>query len=86
MKKTGLAEFKAHLAQFVRLAKSGEEIEIHDRGVPVALLKKAQSKNRGLVVTPPSKKPSLFSKFKFRTKLISTQDVVALLCEDRVKR
>lgn len=87
MKKiAGIAEFKAHLAEFIRLAKAGKEIEIHDRGVPVALLKKSQSKTIGLIVTPPSRKIISFSKFKFRTKMRADQDVVSILSEDRSKR
>jgi antitoxin (DNA-binding transcriptional repressor) of toxin-antitoxin stability system len=86
VKIAGIAELKAHLAHFIRMAKSGNEIEIHDRGVPVALLTKFSNKSRGLIITPPSKKEALFSKFKFRSKIKTEIDAVSILLEDRAKR
>lgn len=38
MKIATISDLKAKLARYIRLVKSGEEVEIHERGIPVARL------------------------------------------------
>ncbi len=85
MKKTGIAEFKAHLAHFLRMVKSGINVEIHDRGTPVAILTKMQSQVE-LVITPPLKKKEFLKGFKSRFKKAQKIDIDSILQIDRNQR
>ena len=85
MRIAAISEFKAKLAKYLRLVKAGEQIEIQDRGIPVALLSGARKIDAVLSV-PPRRDPRLLAKMKFRTHAVRSFDVVALLAEDRAKR
>lgn len=63
MKEIGIAEFKAHLSEYVRQAKAGGTVTITDRGTPVARLvapergltiRKGKGKLRDLKLPPPN--------------------------------
>jgi antitoxin (DNA-binding transcriptional repressor) of toxin-antitoxin stability system len=69
----------------LRLVKSGEEIEIRERGVPVARLTSIK-KESVLAITPARKDPASLSKYRFSVKPKSNFDVVDMLLEDRAKR
>ena len=85
MKVAAISEFKAKLARYIRWVKSGEEIEIHERGVPVARLVSIR-KESVLSISPPRRSPNSLAKYKFSVKSESHFDVVALLLEDRDRR
>lgn len=51
MKEVGIAEFKAHLSRYLRLAQQGGSLTITDRGAPVARLGPAEE-NNGLKLRP----------------------------------
>ena len=85
MKIAAISELKAKLARYIRLVKSGEDVEIHERGVPVARLTSIR-KGSTLAITPPRKNPASLAKYRFSIKPVSKFDVVDLLLEDRAKR
>jgi prevent-host-death family protein len=85
MKIASISELKAKLARYIRLVKSGEEVEIRERGVPVARLTSIR-KESILAITPPRKNPASLAKFKFSVKPVVKFDVLDLLLEDRAKR
>lgn len=85
MKVVAVSEFKAKLAKYLRLVRTGEEIDIRDRGVPVAVLSSAK-KTTPLEFIPPRKEAERLSQLKFSVRLDSRVDVVDLLLEDRKKR
>lgn len=85
MKTAAISELKAKLARYIRLVKSGEEVEIHERGVPVARLTSIR-KEAILTITPPRKNPASLAKYRFSVKPAAKFDVVDFLLEDRARR
>jgi prevent-host-death family protein len=85
MKIAAVSEIKAKLARYLRLVKSGEDVEIRDRGVPVARLTSIK-KFSVLAITPPQKNPGTLAKYRFTVKPLAQFDVLDLLVEDRAKR
>lgn len=85
MKVVAISELKAKLARYIRLVKSGEEVEIRERGVPVARLASI-SRNSILAITLPRKDPVSLSKYRFSVKPSAKFDVVGIVLEDRAKR
>lgn len=85
MKKAALSLFKAHLAKYIRLVKSGEQIEIQDRGVPVAILSSLLFKNES-GITPARTNSRELARMKFSAKTNGEIDIVSLLRKDRDKR
>ena len=85
MKIAAVSELKAKLAKYLRLVKSGEEIEIRERGVPVAILSSIKAL-APLDIIPPRKDPSRLAQLRFSAKLSAGVDVVDFLLEDRKKR
>ncbi len=85
MKVAAVSELKAKLAKFLRLVKAGEEIEIQDRGVPVAILS-AKKSSLPLGTVAPRKAPSRLASLHFSVKLDPHVDVVDVLMQDRKKR
>ncbi len=85
MKVAAISELKAKLARYIRLVKSGEDIEIHDRGVPVARLVPL-SKASVLAITPPRRSPASLAKYRFSVRPKARFDVVEALLEDRARR
>jgi prevent-host-death family protein len=85
MKVVAISEFKAKLAKYLRLVRTGEEIDIRDRGVPVAVL--STVKNPAPVVfTAPRKDPALLAQMHFSVTLPDSVDIVGVLLEDRKRR
>jgi len=82
---TGIAELKSKLASFLRRTKAGEEIEILERGIPIARLTPIQIKS-SLTITPPRKAPELLGKYRFSVRPRKSFDILELLLEDRIKR
>lgn len=85
MKIAAISELKAKLARYIRLVKSGEDVEIRERGVPVALLTSIR-KESIIEITPARKNPASLAKYRFSVKPAAKFDVVDLLLEDRAKR
>lgn len=91
MKKTGksasvgIAELKAKLASYVRRVKSGDKIEILERGVPVAMLQPIHSKSP-LGIIPSRSQPEALSIYRFSVHPKKSFDVTELLFEDRKRR
>lgn len=85
MKIAAISELKAKLASYIRLVKSGEEVEIREHGVPVARLV-AVKKESPIAIVSPSKNPSSLAKFRFSVKPKAKFDVLDLILEDRSKR
>ncbi len=101
MKTVKSSELKAKLAQFLRLVRSGEEIEVTDRGIVIAKIigifsnKNPQSHGLSLnnnesdfeLKTIPARKPMKdLSKLKSTAKLSDkNEDVVHFLTESRRK-
>ena len=85
MKVVAVSEFKAKLAKYLRLVKSGEEIDIRDRGIPVAVLSSVP-RSTPIKFTPPRKDPSLLAQMRFSVKLAPDVDVVDFLLADRKRR
>jgi prevent-host-death family protein len=85
MKVVAVSEFKAKLAKYLRLVKTGEEIDIRDRGVPVAVLSAVKTATP-LEFTPPRKDPARLSQMHFSVKLAPEINVVDFLLADRKRR
>ncbi|MEO7164295.1 MAG: type II toxin-antitoxin system Phd/YefM family antitoxin [Bdellovibrionia bacterium] len=85
MKVVAVSEFKSKLAKYLRLVKTGEEIDIRDRGIPVAVLSAVKSASP-VKFTPPRKDPARLAQMHFSVKLAPNIDVVNFLLEDRKRR
>jgi len=81
MVKAAVSEFKAKLSSYLRLVKTGEKVEIQDRGITVGVLSGSPSAEE-LLVIPPSRNPKLLAQFKSKITLEKV-DVVQLLLEER---
>ncbi len=84
MIKAAISDFKAKLASYLRLVKSGEQIEIQDRGLSVAVVS-GLPRNEEQLMIPASKNPKLFAKLQPIVKLANL-DPVQILLEDRKRR
>ena len=81
----GIAELKARLASYLRLVKGGAEIEVLERGTPIATLRPSKSKSPS-DLTPPRRDPGLLARYQFSVHPEKTFDAVALLLEERNRR
>jgi prevent-host-death family protein len=81
----GIAELKAKLASFLRRVKSGQNIEILERGIPVAIITPLHNKPE-LDIVPPRKEPNLLSKYRFSVHPQQKFDALEILVEERRKR
>ena len=95
MKQVSVSELKNRLSHFLRLVKQGEVIEVVERSVPVAFLKRVEvgtaSKDSHLrrllrdgIVSPPKKKATRGVVHK--KALPSRTDPVRVLIEERSDR
>ena len=82
MKIAAISEVKARLAKYLRMVKSGEQVEIQERGVPVAILTSVHEAT-GAQITPPTSDARHLSKMRFSVKPKRSFDVVDLLLADR---
>lgn len=85
MKIAAVSELKAKLARYLRMVKSGEDVEIHERGVPIARLSRIKTQS-SLAITPPQKPAETMAKYRFSVKPKAKFEVVDFLREDREKR
>jgi prevent-host-death family protein len=81
----GIAELKAKLSSYLRRVKSGEEIEILERGVPVAVLHPVR-RGSPLEITPPRSDPARLARYDFSVHPNKAFDAVELILEDRRRR
>ena len=85
MKAVKTSEFKAKLAKYLRMVRNGEEIQILDRGIPIAKVS-----NNGALTDfksrSPLKDPKSLSQLKSKVSPIEEFDVVDFLLEERRKR
>lgn len=86
MKSAAISEVKAKFAQYLRLVKAGETVEIRERGVPIAVLTAIPQAEGALGILPPRRDPKLLAKMTFTVKPKKRFDIVALLMEDRRRR
>ena len=82
MRSVKTSELKANLAKYLRLARSGETIEVLDRGQPIAVIRGTEKHER-LATIPPLKSADGLSKLKSEVEEVPKTDVVRLLLEDR---
>lgn len=85
MKIAAISELKAKLSYYLRLVKTGEKVEIHDRGTPVAILSAKEDRSR-LNTVPPRKDPAALAKRKFHVHPKRKFDAAAILEEERSRR
>jgi prevent-host-death family protein len=85
MKIAAVSELKAKLARYLRLIKAGEEVEIQERGVPIAVIRSIR-KPIFLTIIPPRKRADLLGQLRFSVKPKMAFDIVNILIEDRRKR
>ncbi len=86
MTNVAISEFKAKMSHYLRLVKSGEELELRDRGVSVALIVSSQPAQEELSI-PAQKPPGDLARMKFTVKpTLKGIDIVDFLLEDRRKR
>ena len=81
----GIAELKAKLASYLRRVKSGDEVEILERGIPVAVIHSIRKSSK-IEIIPPRKDPGYLANYRFSVHPEKKFDIVALLLEDRQKR
>jgi antitoxin (DNA-binding transcriptional repressor) of toxin-antitoxin stability system len=85
MKIAAISELKAKLASYLRLVKSGEEIQIQERGVTIARLSSVRA-DSALAITPPRKNPASLAKYRFSVKAAANFDVAEFISQDRARR
>ncbi|MBI4405601.1 MAG: type II toxin-antitoxin system prevent-host-death family antitoxin [Deltaproteobacteria bacterium] len=81
----GIADFKARLSSYLRRVKSGEEVEILERGIPVAVIHPIRN-HTPLEIVPSRKDPALLAKYPFSISPKKAFDVVELILKDRQTR
>ncbi len=84
--KVAVSLFKSKMAHYLRLIKSGEEVEILERGVPIACVTSTKSSSEELIIKAQQPIEKLTTKI-FSTKLSKKEcDVVKILTDERNKR
>ncbi len=84
--KTG--EFKARLAHYIGLARSGREVVVKDRETPVARLVpyRVDAQAMTLTVTPRDPAAPALGKVRVRGVEVAAVDSLSLLLDDRGRR
>ncbi len=85
MKSVKTSELKANLAKYLRMARSGETIEVLDRGQPVATIRGIEAETSFSTV-PPLGDPRELSRLKSKVQSPPKTDVVGLLMDERRRR
>ena len=85
MKKTGIADLKAHLSQYLRAVRAGEEVTVLDRETPIATIVPARKRSR-VVVRRPARGAPVPGRIKFLPPLELGIDPVEVLLADRSRR
>jgi len=76
-----IAEFKAHLSQYLREVRAGQTLTVMDRNTPVAFVSPAEKNDPdGLIVRKATRK---WSDVKIPPPLKTDVDIVKILLEDR---
>lgn len=88
MRAVKISEFKAQLAKYLREVRNGQEIEILDRGTPVACVtpiisEMCDTKN---VILAPKKRPEDLALIKSKVKKSFKGEVMDILLEERHRR
>jgi prevent-host-death family protein len=83
MSDVSIADLKARLSHFVRIARSGRAVTVLNRDVPVARLVPIEEKPAGLVVRPPKPGSPPPGKVKLPPRLRTKRDILELLLEER---
>ena len=86
MKRAAISELKAKLSRYLRLVKSGEDVEIQERGIPIAMLTAIRKESPDFLITRPRKDAGLLGQRHFSVKPKNSFDSLSLLLEDRKKR
>jgi prevent-host-death family protein len=84
MKRTSVAELKARLSHFLRLAQKGETIEVQSHRHPVARIVPAEDVSEALVIPP--ERPVAELKGLTGVRVAAHADPVAALLRDRARR
>ena len=84
MKAVKTSEFKAKLAKYLRMVRNGEEIQILDRGIPIAKVLNTNATTE-FKTRPPLKDPRSLSQLKSKVSPVTDWDVVDFLLEERRK-
>jgi prevent-host-death family protein len=85
MKKTGIAELKAHLSQYLRVVRGGEEVTVLDRETPIATIVPARRRSR-VVVRRPTRGAPAPGRIKFLPPIDLGIDPLEILLADRSRR
>jgi len=85
MKKTGIADLKAHLSHYLRAVRGGEEVTVLDRETPIATIVPSGRRSR-VVVRRSSPGAPAPGRIKFLPALDLGADPVAILLSDRSRR
>jgi prevent-host-death family protein len=83
MSQVSIADLKARLSHYVRIARSGRTVTVLNRDIPVARLVPVEKKAAGLVVHPPKPGSPPPGKVKLPPRLRTKRDIVELLLEER---
>ena len=85
MKSTGIADLKAHLSEYLRAVRRGQEVTVLDRDTPIAKIVAIERRSR-LAIRRRSAGAPLPGKLDFPASLKLSIDPLDLLIEDRRKR
>lgn len=86
VREVGVARLKAHLSEYLRRVRGGEEVIVTDRDMPIAKIVPSTRKSR-LVIRKPEPGAPPPSKIKFLPPIdLGGLDPVQVLLEDRSRR
>ncbi len=80
-----ISDFKAHLAKYLKQVKKGQEVEILDRGTPVARVVPFSLEETTAAIQAPTKRPEDLGKLKSKVTSF-TGEVMDILLEERQSR
>ncbi len=89
MRKAGIAELKAHLSEYLRAVRRGEEVTVFDRETPIARIVRVGAPSGALRIRPARSGAPPIGKTRLAAPLARDFrgiDAVELLLEDRRKR
>ena len=89
MRKARIAELKAHLSEYLRAVRRGEEVTVFDRETPIARIVRVGAPSGALRIRPARSGAPPIGKIRLAAPLardFQGIDAVELLLEDRRKR